>query len=122
MSKKLLIILASTDPSNAAEIGAPLFQATVAAAMGHDVEIIITGNMGLLVSTGHADTLEINHDTHRTIYDVIKEAHKAGVVFKVCAPSVQIYGDDLIPEIDESVGAAYLVGEAMDDDTATLTY
>ena len=122
MNKKLLIILANSDPTNAFEIGAPLFQATVAAAMGHDVEIVITGNVGLLASTGHAATLEINHDTHRTIYDVIKEAHKAGVVFKVCAPSVQVYGDDLIAEIDESVGSAHVVSEAMDDDTVTFTY
>ncbi|MCK5002718.1 MAG: DsrE family protein [Gammaproteobacteria bacterium] len=122
MSKKLLIILANSDPANAAEVGAPLFQATVAAAMGHDVEIVITGNVGLLASEGHAVKLEINHDTHRTIYDVIKEAHKAGVIFKVCAPSVQIYGDDLISEIDESVGSAYVVSEAMDDDTVTFTY
>ena len=39
MSKNLLIILANSDPENAQEIGAPLFQATVAAAMSHDVEI-----------------------------------------------------------------------------------
>ena len=96
MSKKLLIILANSDPTNAAEIGAPLFQATVAAAMGHDVEVVITGNVGLLASAGHAASMEINHDTHRTVDDVIKEAHKSGVVFKVCAPSVQIYVDDLI--------------------------
>jgi len=122
MSKKLLIVLANSDPANAAEIGAPLFQATVAAAMSYDVEIVITGNVGLLASVGHAAGLEINHETHRTVYDVIKEAHKAGVVFKVCAPSVQIYGDDLIAEIDESVGSAYVVSEAMDDDTVTFTY
>jgi len=122
VSKKLLIILANSDPENAQEIGAPLFQATVAAAMDHDVEIVITGNTGLLASAGHAESLEINHDTHRTIYDVIKEAHKAGVIFKVCAPSVQIWGEDLIPEVDESVGAAYVVSEAMDDDTVTFTY
>lgn len=122
MSKKLLIILANSDPTNAAEIGAPLFQATVAAAMGHDVEVVITGNVGLLASAGHAASMEINHDTHRTVDDVIKEAHKAGVVFKVCAPSVQIYGDDLIAEIEESVGSAYVVSEAMDDETVTFTY
>jgi len=122
MTKKLLIILANSDPANADELGAPLFQATVAAAMSYDVEIVITGNVGLLASAGYADKLEINHDTHRTVYDVIKEAHKAGVIFKACAPAVQIYGDDLIPEIEESVGAAYVVGEAMDDDTVTFTY
>lgn len=122
MNKKLLIILANTDPNNGAEVSAPLFQATVAAAMGHDVEVVITGNAGLLVSAGHAESLEINHDTHRTVYEVIKEAHKAGVTFKTCAPSVQIYGDDLIAEVDESVGSAYVVSEAMDDDTVTFTY
>lgn len=122
MSKKLLIILANSDPNNAAELGAPLFQATVAAAMSHDVEVVITGNVGLLASRGHAAKLEINHETHRTVYDVIKEAHKVGVVFKVCTPSVQIYGDDLIDEIDESVGSAYVVSEAMDNDTITFTY
>ena len=37
MSKKLLIILANSDPTNAAELGAPLFQATVAAAMSYVV-------------------------------------------------------------------------------------
>ncbi|MCW8831077.1 MAG: peroxiredoxin, partial [Gammaproteobacteria bacterium] len=43
-------------------------------------------------------------------------------IFKVCAPSVQVWGEDLIPEIDESVGAAHVVAEAMDDDTVTFTY
>ncbi|MDH5612006.1 MAG: DsrE family protein [Gammaproteobacteria bacterium] len=122
MSKKLLIILANADPDNPEEIGAPLFQATVAAAMSHDVEIVITGHSGKLATEGHAEMLEINHDTHRTIYDVIKEAHKAGVVFKVCAPTIEIWAETLIAEIDESVGAAYVVGEAMDDDTVTFTY
>jgi len=122
MSKKLLIILANSDPDNAEEVGAPLFQATVAAAMSHDVEIVITGHSGRLATVGHAEKLEINHDTHRTIYEVIQEAHKAGVVFKVCAPTMEIWAETLIPEIDESVGAAYVVSEAMDADTVTFTY
>lgn len=122
MAKKLLIILANSDPDNAEEIGAPLFQAIIAAAMSHDVEIIITGHVGKLATQGHAETLEINHDMHRTIYDVIKEAHKAGVVFKVSAPTIEIWDENLIPEIDEMVAAAYVVEEAMDDDTVTFTY
>ena len=122
MSKKLLVILANADPDNAEEVGAPLFQATVAAAMSHDVEIVITGHTGKLATVGHAEKLEINHETHRTVYDVIKEAHKAGVVFKISAPTVDVWSEDLIPEIDESVGTGYVVEEAMDDDTVTFTY
>ena len=122
MAKKLLIILANSDPDNAEEIGAPLFQATVAAAMGHDVEIVITGNIGTLATEGHAEKLEINHETHRTIYDVLKEAHKAGVVFKVSAPTMEIWSDNMIPEIDQTVGASYVVEEAMEDGTVTFTY
>ena len=122
MSKKLLVILANADPDNAEEVGAPLFQATVAAAMTHDVEIVITGHTGKLATVGHAEMLEINHETHRTVYDVIKEAHKAGVVFKISAPTIDVWSEDLIPEIDESVGTGYVVEEAMDDDTVTFTY
>ena len=41
---------------------------------------------------------------------------------EVGAPSVQIGEDDLISEVDESVSAAYVVSEAMDDNTVTFTY
>jgi predicted peroxiredoxin len=53
---------------------------------------------------------------------MIKDAHEAGVKFKVCAPSVERWGENLIPEVEEIVGSAYLISEAMDDDTVTFTY
>jgi len=31
-------------------------------------------------------------------------------------------GEDLIPEVDERVGAAYVIDEALDDATVTFTY
>ena len=114
--------MANSDPDNAEELAAPLFQATVAAAMSHDVEIIFTGQAGVLATRGKAEKLELNRDTHRNIYDVIREAHQAGVVFKVCAPSLEIWGKDLIPEVEEVIGAAHVVSEAMEDDTVTFTY
>ena len=33
MAEKLIIVMANTDPRNGEELGAPIFQATVAAAM-----------------------------------------------------------------------------------------
>jgi predicted peroxiredoxin len=59
---------------------------------------------------------------HRTVYDVIKEAHQAGVVFKVCSPTLEMWGSELIAEIDETIGTAYIIEEAMSDDTITFTY
>lgn len=122
MSRKLLIILANSDPENPEEFSAPLFQAMVAAAMSHRVEVVFTGLAGVLAVAGNAENVLINVQHHRTIYDVIREAHKAGVVFKVCTPTLEMWGRQLIDEIDETIGAAYVIEEAMQHDTVTFTY
>jgi len=122
MANKLLIILVNTDPSNPSEITAPLFQATVAAAMEYEVEVIITGRTGKLASQGIAADMMLSQDQSKTVYDVIKEAHESGVRFKTCVATAEQWGDGLIPEIEEAVGGAYLISEAMDDDTVTFTY
>ncbi len=122
MSKKLLIIMANSDPENPEEFSAPLFQATVAAAMAHPVEVIFTGLAGVLAVAGNAENVHLNVKDHRTVYDVVREAHKAGVVFKVCTPTLEMWGRELIGEIHETIGAAYVVEEAMHENTVTLTY
>jgi len=83
---------------------------------------VFTGSSGELAVKGKADEVELNIETHRTMYDVIQEAHRAGVIFKVCTPSLKLWGEDLIDEVEETVGAAYVVAEAMEDDTVTFTY
>ena len=55
-------------------------------------------------------------------YDFMKDAHEAGVKFKVCTPTLELWGEDLIPEIEETVGGAYVIAQAMDDDVVTFTY
>lgn len=122
MADKLLIILVNTDPRNGAEMGAPFFQATVAAAMEYDVEIILTGYSGQLAKKGFAENLYLQEGTSKSVYDVMQEAHRAGAIFKVCTPTLELWGDDLIPEISETVGGAYVISEAMDDNTVTFTY
>jgi predicted peroxiredoxin len=122
MRNKLLIILANSDPGNPEEFSAPLFQAMVAAAMSYTVEVIFTGLSGVLAITGHAQNVILNVQQHRTVYDLIREAHETGVVFKVCTPTLEMWGRDLISEIDETVGAAYVIEEAMNDSTVTFTY
>ncbi|MEJ2173477.1 MAG: DsrE family protein [bacterium] len=122
MADKLLIVMVNTDPKNPEELGAPFFQATVAAAMEHEVEVVLTGRAGQLAVKGVAEKLHVKQGSPKTVYDFIKDAHEAGVKFKVCTPTLELWGDDLIPEIEETVGGAYVISQAMDDDVVTFTY
>lgn len=122
MADKLLIVMCNTDPKNGPELGAPFFQATVAAAMEYEVEIVFTGLAGALVQKGVAEKLYVKEGSEKSVYDIMKDAHSAGAKFKVCTPTLELWGDDLIPEVDETVGGAYVISEAMDDDTVTFTY
>ena len=122
MSGKLIIVMANTDPRNGEELGAPIFQATVAAAMEYEVDVICTATSGRLMKKGVAQSLVVKEGSPKTVYDFIKDAHEAGVKFKVCTPTLELWGRDLIPEIEETVGGAYIISQAMDDDTVTFTY
>lgn len=122
MADKLLIVLVNTDPERGAELCAPFHQATVAATMEYDVEMVFSGASARLVMRGVAETLHPDANSNRSLYDIMKDTHNAGVKFKVCVPAPDVKVDELIPEIEETVGGAYVVSEAMDDDTVTLTY
>lgn len=122
MADKLLIILMNTDPTNPSELGVPFMQASVAAAMEYDVEILLTGHTGELAKPGVADQLRFTQDSSKTVHDLIRDAVDAGAKLKICTANLELWGDNLIPEIDETVGAAYIISEAMDDDTVTFTY
>lgn len=122
MADKLLVIMVNSDPANPTELGAPFFQATVAAAMEYEVEVVLTARAGELANKGVAAGIRVQEESPKTVYDFIKDAHEAGVRFKVCTPSLALWGDDLIPEIEETVGAAYVIGQAMDEATVTFTY
>ena len=122
MADKLMIIMVNTDPRDGPELGAPFFQATVAAAMEFEVEMILTGRAGELAKKGVAEKLHVKEGSPKSVYDFMKDAHEAGVKFKVCTPTLELWGDDLIPEIEETVGGAYVISQAMDDDVVTFTY
>ncbi len=121
MADKLLIIMVNTDPNNGSELGAPFYQATVAAAMEYEVEIVLSGRTAALAKPGVAEKLFVQ-DGGKSVYEFIKDAHEAGVIIKVSAPALEQWSNDLIPEISETVGEAYVISEAMNDDTVTFTY
>ena len=81
MSEKLVIIMANTDPRNGEELGAPIFQASVAAAMEYEVDVICTATSGRLMKKGVAENLVVKEGSPKSVYDFIKDAHEAGVKF-----------------------------------------
>ena len=126
MASKLVIIMANTDPRNGEELGAPIFQATVAAAMDYEVEVICTATAGRLLKKGVAETLFVKEGSPKSVYDFIKDAHEAGVKFLSCSPNLDLFDmtkEGMIDECSGIVGGAYLIEAIMeDDDCRVLTY
>ena len=125
MAKKLVIVMANTDPRNGEELGAPIFQASVAAAMEYDVEVICTATAGRLMKKGVAEKLFVKEGSPKSVYDFIKDAHDAGAKFYCCSPNLDLFDmskDDLIPECEGVIGGAYLIQEIMEEDCKVMTY
>jgi predicted peroxiredoxin len=125
MSEKLLIIMANTDLRNGEELGAPIFQATVAAAMEYEVEVVCTATAGRLMKKGEAEKLTVKKGSSKNVYEFIKDAHDAGVKFLTCSPNLDLFDmteEDLIPECSGIVGGAYLIEEIMEGECKVLTY
>ena len=91
LAKKLVIVMANTDPRNGEELGAPIFQASVAAAMDYEVEVICTATSGRLMKKGVAESLVVKPGSPKTVYDFIKDAHEAGVKFLCCSPNLDLF-------------------------------
>lgn len=122
MADKLLIVIANVDLTNADQLLPPLSQAAIAAAMEYEVEVIFSGQAGKLAMKNVAQTIfTSNHDSISAM-QLIQDAKSAGVIFKVCTPALDLWGNDLISEINETVGGAYVITEAMDDSVVTFTY
>ena len=125
MAKKLVIVMANTDPRNGEELGAPIFQASVAAAMEYDVEVICTATAGRLMKKGVAEKLFVKPGSPKSVYDFIKDAHEAGARFYCCSPNLDLFDmtkDDLIPECEGIVGGAHLIEQVMEEDCKVMTY
>ena len=117
--------MANTDPRNGEELGAPIFQATVAAAMDYEVEVICTATSGRLLKKGVAETLNVKEGSPKSVYDFIQDASEAGVKFFCCSPNLDLFDmkkEDLIPECSGIVGGAHLIEAIMDEDCKVLTY
>ena len=119
-------MMVNTDPSNGEELGAPIFQATVAAAMEYEVDVVCTATSGKLMKKGVAENLYVKEGSTKSVYDFIKDAHEAGVKFFCCSPNLDLFDmteNDLIPECEGVVGGAYVIEQVMEEeDIKVLSY
>ncbi len=122
MADKLLMVIANVDLTHADQLQPLLSQAAIAAAMEYEVEVVFSGLAARLAMKSAAQTISTSGKQPVSVLQLIQDAKSAGVVFKVCTPTLDASGNDLIAEIDETVGSAYIITEAMDNDVVTFTY
>ena len=123
--RRLIIVLANTDPRNVEELGAPFYYAAVAAAMDHQVDVLCTETAGRLMLKGVAEALRAKASDPKTIYDWIKEAHEQGARFWACPANLELFDKseaDLIPECSGVMGAAAMIQDIMDGECRVLTF
>ena len=99
MADKLMIVMVNTDPSDPSELGAPFFQATVAAAMEYEVEVILTGRAGELAIKGVAEKLHVQEGSPKSVYDFIKDSNRfLKLTQSLCLVRHRLpIGDNLLP-------------------------
>ena len=118
--------MATTDPRHGEELGAPIFQASVAAALDYEVDVICTATAGRLMKKGVAEKLYVKEGSPKSVYDFIKDAHEAGVKFYCCSPNLDLFDmkpEDLIPECSGVIGGAHLIEEVMENENCkVMTY
>lgn len=124
-TKKLIVILATTDLSKGQELGVPIFQASAAAAMGYDSVVICTATASEFMKKGVAEQVYLRPGD-RSLYHFVKDAHLAGVRFYCCSPTADLYAprpDDLIDECAGVIGRRQLIEQIMDnEDVKVLSY
>ncbi len=123
--RRLIVVLANTDPRNPEELGAPFYYAAVAAAMDHEVDVLCTATAGRLMLKGVAEKLHVKPGDPKTVYDWIKDAHEHGARFWACPANLDLFDKseaDLIPECAGMMGAAAMIQDIMDGECRVLTF
>lgn len=122
---KIAIMLLNTDPDRPASLGAPFFQAIVAASMDLEVSIYFAARNAALLRQGVAEALHPGKDKEKSVYSFMQDAHEAGVRFYACGGALGEHGvtaDNRIPELDGVAGGATFISEIIEPETVTLTY
>lgn len=125
MADKIVIMLLNLNLEVPGTLGAPFFQATVAAAMDLEVEIYFAARTTRLLIRGEAEAIFPGAAREKSVYSFMQDAHEAGAKFYACAGAMDENGltlDNAVPELDGVRGGGAFIGEVAEDHVATLTY
>jgi len=125
MADKIVIMLLTVDLDRYGTLGAPFFQATVAAAMDLEVEIYFAGESTRLLIRGFAETIHPGTAREKSVYSFMQDAHDAGARFYACAGAMAENGltvENAIPEMDGMRGGGGFIAEVIEPNVVTLTY
>ncbi|AGA35020.1 50S ribosomal protein L33 [Thioalkalivibrio nitratireducens DSM 14787] len=125
MADKIVIMLLNLNLERPTTLGAPFFQATVAAVMDLEVEMYFAGDSAKLLIRGVAETIHPGTAHEKSVYSFMQDAHEAGCRFFACAGAMEEHGltlDNAIPQLDGVHGGGTFIGEVIEDHVVTLTY
>ncbi|MGY0399888.1 MAG: peroxiredoxin [Ostreibacterium sp.] len=122
MSERLLIVVTNSDPRNPCEIVEPIYNATVAASMDYHVEMIFSGRAGEILIKGVAESVSTLKEDETNIAHLLQAAIAAGVIIKATKHLTTRWGSELIPEVEDIVGAGYVISEMMNNSTKSISY
>ncbi len=113
-----MFVFMTSGPQTPQRCATPIYMSTMAACMDCEAQIVFQIDGVLLMKKGVAEDL-MAKEGGKLIIDFIREAKEADVKMYVCSAALQLHGmteDDLIPECDGVVGAAYMVEECLEAD------
>ncbi|KAA3613553.1 MAG: sulfur reduction protein DsrE [Calditrichaeota bacterium] len=113
-----VFIFMTSGPETPQRCATPFYMANIAAVMDSEVKIVFQIDGVLLAKKGIADNL-MALEGGKLIIDFLKEAKEAGVELYCCSAALDLHNmtkDDLIDEIDDVVGAAWMMDEALQAD------
>ncbi len=113
-----VFIFMTSGPETPQRCATPFYMANIAAVMDSEVKIVFQIDGILLAKKGVAENLKAL-EGGKLIIDFLKEAKEAGVELYCCSAALDLHNmtkDDLIDEIDDIVGAAWMMDEALSAD------
>ncbi|HHM01956.1 MAG TPA: sulfur reduction protein DsrE [Caldithrix abyssi] len=113
-----VFIFMTSGPDTPQRCATPFYMANIAAVMDNEVKIVFQIDGVLLAKKGVAENLKAL-EGGKLIIDFLRDAKEAGVELYCCSAALDLHNmtkDDLIDEIDDVVGAAWMMDEALSAD------
>ncbi|OIO55206.1 MAG: sulfur reduction protein DsrE [Alphaproteobacteria bacterium CG_4_10_14_0_2_um_filter_63_37] len=118
MDEQKLLMIMTSGANTPTRCAAPFAMATVAAVMDSEVAMVFNMDGISLLKKGVAENVYALEGGMSAL-EFLRQAKEAGVSIYACAPALDLYHmtkADLIDEVDEVVGGAWVIEEGYESD------